>query len=384
MSYRYTAISLINKYIFLVGRAGLCLGLTSSSVGLQHRVVNSAKAASYPSYTSSASASSSASSKSRSRDRIGSLSIVHEVAKDSTHLTLYGIEVPVYKFRGEDAELQCMYDRGTEPLYSVKWYKDDREFYRLVLLMFVIRRSNERKVLLKNLTFNSTGVYKCEVSADSPHFHTYENQSVMVVVELSEKDPSIHGSKTYYCVGDTARLNCTSSRSKPAAQLTWFINDEKEGTCQYRDQTQSIVFVSEPLDFTKEDILKDSSFIEFWYSDVRRALKEALIRAGVDEKATVVVVGDAVLQHPTVLHMLNTLILTGDVPNLLPPEDYSYLMECLVNIDNDNYLFFSKDATNSTPHERLLNYSRVPLLRSLRAHMVYVILYPSPEEFPVG
>ncbi|XP_069937229.1 dynein axonemal heavy chain 3-like, partial [Cherax quadricarinatus] len=65
------------------------------------------------------------------------------------------------------------------------------------------------------------------------------------------------------------------------------------------------------------------------YSDVRRALKEALIRAGVDEKATVVVVGDAVLQHPTVLHMLNTLILTGDVPNLLPPEDYSYLMERL-------------------------------------------------------
>ncbi|XP_071519967.1 cell adhesion molecule 2-like [Panulirus ornatus] len=88
-------------------------------------------------------------------------------------------------------------------------------------------RSNEKRVLLKDLTFNSTGIYKCEVSADSPHFHTYENQSVMVVVELPERGPTIHGGRSHYRVGDTARLNCTSSKSKPAAQLTWFINGQK-------------------------------------------------------------------------------------------------------------------------------------------------------------
>nr|XP_045607703.1 cell adhesion molecule 2-like [Procambarus clarkii] len=91
----------------------------------------------------------------------------------------------------------------------------------------LIRRSNEIKVLLRKLTFNSTGVYKCEVSADSPHFHTYEDQSVMVVVELPEQGPTIHGGRSHYRVGDVARLNCTSSKSKPAAQLTWFINEEK-------------------------------------------------------------------------------------------------------------------------------------------------------------
>ncbi|KAK8739445.1 hypothetical protein OTU49_003641 [Cherax quadricarinatus] len=166
----------------------------------------------------------------------GPHSMDHDV-RGNNHLILYGVEVPVYKFRGEDAELKCRYDRGTDPLYSVKWYKDDREFYRYLFKMqspkttfstpgvYVdVQRSNERKVLLKKLTFNSTGVYKCEVSADSPHFHTYENQSVMVVVELPERGPTIHGSRTHYRVGDTARLNCTSSRSKPAAQLTWFIN----------------------------------------------------------------------------------------------------------------------------------------------------------------
>lgn len=45
-------------------------------------------------------------------------------------LQLHGVAVPVYKFRGEDAQLECQYDRGTDPLYSVKWYKDDHEFFR--------------------------------------------------------------------------------------------------------------------------------------------------------------------------------------------------------------------------------------------------------------
>lgn len=63
------------------------------------------------------------------------------------------------------------------------------------------------------------------------------------------------------------------------------------------------------------------------YADLMKVMKEAVIRAGVEEKATVVVVSDAVLQHPTILHLLNTIILTGDAPNLLPPEDHSYLME---------------------------------------------------------
>lgn len=38
--------------------------------------------------------------------------------------------IPVYKIRGEDAELNCHYDLEGDPLYSVKWYKDDEEFYR--------------------------------------------------------------------------------------------------------------------------------------------------------------------------------------------------------------------------------------------------------------
>ncbi|XP_037800322.1 uncharacterized protein LOC119595230 [Penaeus monodon] len=89
-----------------------------------------------------------------------------------------------------------------------------------------IYRSNNHLVLLRNLTFESSGIYKCEVSADSPLFHTYYNESLMVVVELPEDGPKISGGQTHYAQGETARFNCTSSRSKPAAELTWYINEE--------------------------------------------------------------------------------------------------------------------------------------------------------------
>ncbi|XP_063600381.1 uncharacterized protein LOC134776562 [Penaeus indicus] len=93
-------------------------------------------------------------------------------------------------------------------------------------LLATIYRSNNHLVLLRNLTFESSGIYKCEVSADSPLFHTYYNESLMVVVELPEDGPKISGGQTHYAQGETARFNCTSSRSKPAAELTWYINEE--------------------------------------------------------------------------------------------------------------------------------------------------------------
>lgn len=39
--------------------------------------------------------------------------------------------------------------------------------------------------------------------------------------------PSIQGLKRKYRVDDPLRLNCTSGRSKPAANLTWYINDRQ-------------------------------------------------------------------------------------------------------------------------------------------------------------
>ncbi|KAG8235335.1 hypothetical protein J437_LFUL003619, partial [Ladona fulva] len=44
---------------------------------------------------------------------------------------------------------------------------------------------------------------------------------------LPGEGPRITGGRPRYQVGDTVRVNCTSGRSKPAAQLIWFINGEQ-------------------------------------------------------------------------------------------------------------------------------------------------------------
>ena len=44
---------------------------------------------------------------------------------------------------------------------------------------------------------------------------------------LPEEDPIITGQDEVYIPGSYISLNCTSERSKPAAQLMWFINEQR-------------------------------------------------------------------------------------------------------------------------------------------------------------
>lgn len=47
-------------------------------------------------------------------------------------LTLNTIDVPAHRVVGDKATLICQFDMEGDTLYSVKWYKDDQEFYRYV------------------------------------------------------------------------------------------------------------------------------------------------------------------------------------------------------------------------------------------------------------
>lgn len=40
------------------------------------------------------------------------------------------IQIPTAVKKGDSAILNCWYDTEGDPLYAVKWYKGDREFYR--------------------------------------------------------------------------------------------------------------------------------------------------------------------------------------------------------------------------------------------------------------
>ncbi|ETN64668.1 hypothetical protein AND_003581 [Anopheles darlingi] len=194
------------------------------------------------------------------------------------------VTVPTAIRRGDTAHLYCDYElEDKERLYSIKWYKGKREFYRYtpqetpsmkvfnnvngvdvewssgraedrILDRFdrfapgspkfrgtlrqrkngrmpkicatnCLALSNKSNVVIKAVETNISGKYSCEVSADAPSFHTSIVSGDMEVVEPPPGKPSISGLLNRYQLGDILRGNCTAINSKPAANLTWTIND---------------------------------------------------------------------------------------------------------------------------------------------------------------
>lgn len=155
-------------------------------------------------------------------------------------LRLVEVRIPMHTVLHQSARLECHYDLEGEALYSVKWYKDGREFYRFVPrdnppaqlfplpgVLVDMHNSSASQVELRDVTLSSSGRYRCEVSGEAPSFQTVSQHGDMLVVALPEEGPRISGGRPRYQVGDTVRVNCTSGRSKPAAQLSWFINGEQ-------------------------------------------------------------------------------------------------------------------------------------------------------------
>ncbi|XP_035221865.1 uncharacterized protein LOC118194771 isoform X2 [Stegodyphus dumicola] len=193
------------------------------------------------------------------------------------------LDVPETANQGDSVELSCIYDLDNVTLYSIKWYKNDIEFYRYVPndwppgqflplpgVSVDLSKSGKQSVYLRNVDLNSTGTYRCEVSAEAPSFQsveaerdmnvmgpespttespttqrtttvttttvtttTFKSSSVLTIFTISEvlptEGPKITGGQNRYNVGDVVAINCTSAKSKPAATLRWYINDHLVG-----------------------------------------------------------------------------------------------------------------------------------------------------------
>lgn len=108
------------------------------------------------------------------------------------------LSVPsIVDLQDEEITLDCNYDMGGEELNSVKWYKDEEEFFRFIphgggnLVFPVIgahadelSQCNTRhcSVTLSQLNRQSAGVYKCEVSTDAPTFKVAFDAANMSIV----------------------------------------------------------------------------------------------------------------------------------------------------------------------------------------------------------
>ncbi|KAG5674472.1 hypothetical protein PVAND_004441 [Polypedilum vanderplanki] len=149
------------------------------------------------------------------------------------------VTIPAAVKRGDNALLICNYDMEGDSLYSIKWYKGKREFYRYtpketqsIIKTFPVaginvetNLSNASQVVISQVDTNISGKFSCEVSADAPHFNTMIVSGEMNVVEIPEAKPVIDGIMARYRPGDELRGNCSSQYSKPAANLTWMVND---------------------------------------------------------------------------------------------------------------------------------------------------------------
>ncbi|CAG7828078.1 unnamed protein product [Allacma fusca] len=47
-------------------------------------------------------------------------------------LRIADVRIPSHTIRNQPVRLECHYDLEREALYSVKWYKDGKEFYRFL------------------------------------------------------------------------------------------------------------------------------------------------------------------------------------------------------------------------------------------------------------
>uniref|UniRef100_A0A1A9WUX8 Ig-like domain-containing protein n=1 Tax=Glossina brevipalpis TaxID=37001 RepID=A0A1A9WUX8_9MUSC len=135
-------------------------------------------------------------------------------------------------------------DEKGEALYAIKWYKENEEFYRYVPkakppktsykvegVRVIEEHSDSSRVLLRGLTINSTGLYRCEISAEAPNFSSVEAEGHMDVLYLPRDGPFIRGQQLQYKIGEILDLNCTSGKSHPASHLQWHINDEMVSKC---------------------------------------------------------------------------------------------------------------------------------------------------------
>ncbi|XP_030383336.1 uncharacterized protein LOC115630808 isoform X4 [Scaptodrosophila lebanonensis] len=181
----------------------------------------------------------------------------------TSSLTMTEVKIPNHIMRLKSALLGCRYSLDGESLYSVKWYKDGHEIYRYVPrdkppgqafplpgVNIDLRNSSDTQVMLRRVTLQSSGLYRCEVSGEAPAFNTVSESETMTVVVTPNHGPKITGGQPRYQIGDTVRVNCTSAPSKPVCHLSWLINGEPASR-SYLKQYDKIVVNRDGLEMAR-------------------------------------------------------------------------------------------------------------------------------------
>ncbi|GIY79848.1 uncharacterized protein CDAR_407911 [Caerostris darwini] len=96
----------------------------------------------------------------------------------------------------------------------------------LQVVCLQLSKSGRSTVYLTNVTLETEGRFTCQVSADEPNptLDVYKcTETYLFTVMPPEESPEISGEFTDY--GENLTIRCLSAKSKPAANLSWYIND---------------------------------------------------------------------------------------------------------------------------------------------------------------
>ncbi|XP_014225485.1 uncharacterized protein LOC106651480 isoform X2 [Trichogramma pretiosum] len=158
------------------------------------------------------------------------------------------LRIPAAVAENSTVKMTCDYNLNNMPLYSVKWYKGNKEFYRFIPKELPPKsvfpplgpkvdynQSDDHHVILRSVETNLAGRYRCEVSTDSPSFITRVETGYMHVVKMPQRNMTLRMEKKTYSPGDTIRGNCTAPPANPAANITWTINDRRVNSSSIRN-----------------------------------------------------------------------------------------------------------------------------------------------------
>uniref|UniRef100_A0A1A9WTZ3 Ig-like domain-containing protein n=1 Tax=Glossina brevipalpis TaxID=37001 RepID=A0A1A9WTZ3_9MUSC len=160
------------------------------------------------------------------------MSVRASVLIDDLTLCLRNVSVtiPAAVKRSDNAILICNYDIENDTLYSVKWYRGRREFYR-----YTPKENPAWKIFSLTNPGINVDQLKC-IQCLTWYTGTCVDYICMCmrtriiikqkfIEELPTQRPIITGIHSRYRLGDIINGNCSLDYTKPAANLTWWIND---------------------------------------------------------------------------------------------------------------------------------------------------------------
>uniref|UniRef100_A0A182FJH3 Ig-like domain-containing protein n=1 Tax=Anopheles albimanus TaxID=7167 RepID=A0A182FJH3_ANOAL len=165
------------------------------------------------------------------------------------------LEVKKYVERGSAVELDCENDVLPDILYKrhnvlkpfdlpiqlqVTFLKEDSKIFEYIkgrsppYRNYSIpgaeidwKKVTPSRLTLKNVDYEASGSYYCEVSTDTPIFTKASNDEMLHVMLPQKGPPTIEFAKKQLYYGDTLIANCTTSRARPSPHITWLINGKQ-------------------------------------------------------------------------------------------------------------------------------------------------------------